>query len=501
MCPLPPSATSGPTPALHEFYFDGGATAPPDRTETVVSRPLPNISETTVSSILHIGDNATIVRYVTEGVLYPTPIDRLVFAALSPQASIFVSKGSNNTLLIDLNKERYRVKPASTKQIIELHTRYGNDTVYIADTFKNPFHIETGVGNDTVVTNAQHTTVLTGDGNDIVMTGAGDNYVNTGDGDDIVNATGASSTVAYLGKGTDSFRGGAGTSFVNAGEGDDVVVGGQGHNILYGNDGDDVLTAGSGSNVIYTGKGENVLDGIKDSDTIFAEGTPHYITDEIIDGRWTTTKSPALANTYVMTVSSSPLSESGLIIQGSETFIERVQDDLKLLLGSANGQKLIAELSKSIHKSQKPITIAELKHVNNGLYIPNLGDGRSYIQVGQAGLPDFGGTVYYNPTFSTPHAIPLTALYHELCHAYNFVTGTQFLGASPDGHSGVKQAPQVNNIELQAVGLPCAVKPFDFDKDPATPPLTTNPKPYSENGMREELGLPLRKTYIRYSED
>ena len=51
------------------------------------------------------------------------------------------------------------------------------------------------------------------------------------------------------------------------------------------------------------------------------------------------------------------------------------------------------------------------------------------------------------------------------------------------------------------MGLPCGVEPFDFDKDPATPPTTTNPKPYSENGMREELGLPLRKTYIRYSKD
>ena len=501
MRPTPAPVTSGPAPAIHQFDVDGGAKAPPDRTETAVSNPLPHISETTVRSILHIGDNATIIRYVTEGVLYPTPIDRLVFTATSPHASIFVTQGSHDTLTIDLNHERYSVKPASDKQMIEIHTRNGHDTVYIVDTLKNPFHIETGAGNDTVVTNAQHATVLTGDGNDIVMTGAGDSYINTGAGNDIVNASSAGTTVAYTGKGADFFRGGAGTNFVDTGDGDDVAVGGPGHNILCGGDGDDLLTAGSGSNVIYTGKGQNILDGIKDNDKIFTESAPSYITDGTPDGRATTKNLPAQANTYVMTVTSTPLSESGLIIQGSEAFIERVQDDLKLLLGSANGQKLITELTKSIRKSQKPITIAELKHVNNGLYIPNLGDGRSYIEVGQAGLPDFGGTVYYNPSFATPHAIPLTALYHELCHAYNYVTGTQFSGASPDGHGGVKQAPQVKNIELQAVGLPCGVEPFDFDKDPATPPTTTNPKPYSENGMREELGLPLRKTYIRYSKD
>lgn len=205
MRPTPPPVTSGPAPAIHQFDVDGGAKAPPDRTETAVSNPLPHISETTVRSILHIGDNATIIRYVTEGVLYPTPIDRLVFTATSPHASIFVTQGSHDTLTIDLNHERYSVKPASDKQMIEIHTRNGHDTVYIVDTLKNPFHIETGAGNDTVVTNAQHATVLTGDGNDIVMTGAGDSYINTGAGNDIVNASSAGTTVAYTGKGADFF--------------------------------------------------------------------------------------------------------------------------------------------------------------------------------------------------------------------------------------------------------------------------------------------------------
>ena len=59
----------------------------------------------------------------------------------------------------------------------------------------------------------------------------------------------------------------------------------------------------------------------------------------------------------------------------------------------------------------------------------------------------------------------------------------------------------MKNDELQAVGLPCNTEPFDFDKDPATPALPTNPAQFSENGIREELGLPLRKTYIYYSDD
>lgn len=498
MCPTPPSVS--PSSAPHHFEFDGSASAAPERTSVEVSRVVPGVSETTTRSILHIGDNAIIVRHVTQSALYPIPIDRLVFTATTSRASIFVTKGDQDTLVIDLNHERYQIKPASVKQIIEIHTGHEDDTVYVVDSFKNPFHIETGAGNDSVVSNAEETTVITGQGNDMVMTGAGNAYVNTGDGNDIVNANGSGTTVAYTGKGADFIRAGTGRAFIDAGEGNDVAVGGQGHTVLWGNEGEDLLTAGSGSNVIYAGKGQDILDGVKGSDKIFTGSDPAFITDGKIDHGKTMSPPSSRPNPNIIKVSSTPLSESGFVVLGSESFIERVQDDLRLLLSSDAGHRLISELTKSIRKSKKPITIAELKHVKNGLYIPNIGDGRSFIQVGKSGIPDFGGTVYYNPTFSSKDSLPIAALYHELCHAYNHVTGTRFLGASPDGPAGVKQAPLINNIELQAVGLPCNVEPFDFDGDPTTPASKTNPKPYSENGIREELGLPLRTTYIYYSD-
>ena len=85
MCPTPPLATTDPQPATHHFEFDGAARAPLERTRTEVTTPLPNVTETTVQSILHIGDNATLVRYVSESVLYPAPVDRLVFSATVPR--------------------------------------------------------------------------------------------------------------------------------------------------------------------------------------------------------------------------------------------------------------------------------------------------------------------------------------------------------------------------------------------------------------------------------
>ncbi len=54
---------------------------------------------------------------------------------------------------------------------------------------------------------------------------------------------------------------------------------------------------------------------------------------------------------------------------------------------------------------------------------------------------------------------------------------------------------QTPNIERQAVGLPIAMEPFDFDFDPDTPPTRTNPQAFTENGIRKEFGLPVRSTY------
>jgi len=97
--------------------------------------------------------------------------------------------------------------------------------------------------------------------------------------------------------------------------------------------------------------------------------------------------------------------------------------------------------------------------------------------------------------------VPLASLYHELCHAYNYVTGTVFSGTTPEQLYPGMPAHQTANEELQAIGLPADFPPFDFDKDPLTPPTNTNPPPYTENGILQELGLPLRKRYIQLDLD
>lgn len=119
-----------------------------------------------------------------------------------------------------------------------------------------------------------------------------------------------------------------------------------------------------------------------------------------------------------------------------------------------------------------------------------------FIDNGLPSRPSYGGKIWYNTTDVRPGTPSLINLFHELCHAYNHVSGPLLRGSSLDGIDGLKPRAEVDNSELQAVGLPTGAAPFDFDRDPSTPPTTTNPPAFSENGLRRELGLPPRKQYL-----
>ena len=82
---------------------------------------------------------------------------------------------------------------------------------------------------------------------------------------------------------------------------------------------------------------------------------------------------------------------------------------------------------------------------------------------------------------------PITVLYHELAHVYDFVHGTTAEGVytGPDN-------PDVDNAERVAVGLP-----IDHDNNPSTPDQgdPRHPYDYTENGLRDELGTPRAPRY------
>ena len=499
MTSFTPSAATVRLQAEHEFAIDGAYKNP---AATVTSLQITHDTvETRTHGVIHKGQDVTIDRYTHEYSSKTNEItERLVFTIEGLHRTILVTSAGNE-LLIDINHLRFRVTPASTRQIIEILTQNGNDSIYIAATVVQPFYISTGSGDDTVITSAGVAQVFTGPGNDRVITGDGRTYIETGNGDDVVNANGSGVMTVYTGKGNDFVRGGAGRCYIETGEGDDIAIGGEQHNIISGGDGDDLLHAGQGTNVLYCGQGEDAVIGLSLHDKAHSLQASVVISNGALMPENARNDAASVLDRHIIKIDAQSLASSGLVIQGSEEFIERVTDDLKLLLGSTHGQKLLAVLSKSIHDSKKPITIVELKRINNGMYDPPLLMMSPYIESGTAGWGAFGGTVYYNPSHQKDNSVPLTTLYHELCHAYNYVTGTVFAGTGPDLQQPGMAPGQVDNSELQATGFPADAAPFDFDNDPLTPPTKTNPVAFTENGIREELGLPLRKSYRKIAPD
>lgn len=253
MTSFTPSASTAHLQAGHEFAIDGAYKNPAAAVTTL--QITHDTLETRTHGVIHKGQSITIDRYLHEYSSKTTKItDRLVFTIEGLNRSILVTSAGDK-LLIDINHLRFRVTPASSEQIIEIITQDGNDSVYIAATIKQPLHINTGAGDDTVVTSSGFAEVYTGPGNDRVMTGDGRTYIETGDGDDVVNANGSGAMTVYTGKGDDFVRGGAGRCYIETGEGNDIAIGGEQHSIISGGDGDDLLHAGQGTNALYTGLG------------------------------------------------------------------------------------------------------------------------------------------------------------------------------------------------------------------------------------------------------
>ena len=91
-------------------------------------------------------------------------------------------------------------------------------------------------------------------------------------------------------------------------------------------------------------------------------------------------------------------------------------------------------------------------------------------------------------------------LYHEMAHAYNDTSGTmqkgQYAGANGNDPANDRKDVGINNAERQAVGLPNDGVLHDWDNNPATPKTHDMPIEITENGLRRELGLPDRPSYV-----
>nr|WP_281349880.1 M91 family zinc metallopeptidase [Pseudomonas karstica] len=333
---------------------------------------------------------------------------------------------------------------------------------------------------------------------------------------------------------------GAGTGYAEGNDGNDTLLGGSGKTVMYGNNGKDLLISGVGAkgtfahmdggndddllisqspfNVVHGGNGNDLMLGV--GRTTFYTGRGHdTVISNTQDDKIHASPGDRISRVPGSTLTQVKISDAGsegLNLQGSETVKQRAQDDLELLRHSPTAQKMLNELDAAAKRTGAPINIIETHDGTQYSFandftretdrqLKDYDDLENFEKVGFIkndirGSPANGASIFNNPSiiYSPTEVSPLVDLYHEMAHAYNGAHGTLLPGTTEKSDL---LGPEPN-LERQAIGIETDAPAFDFDNDPTTPPTTANPKAFTENGLREEMGFPLReKFYIAPHEE
>ncbi|QLG91696.1 hypothetical protein HZF02_06840 [Pseudomonas yamanorum] len=364
--------------------------------------------------------------------------------------------------------------------------------------------------------------------------------VEGGRGRDKIEALGSGNTHVYGGAGDDDITLGSGVGYAEGNNGNDNLKGGTGKSVMYGNNGNDRMFSGPGSKGTFSymdgGKGKdvivsespfNLVHGGPDEDLMIGKAPTTFYTGrgrDIVLSAFAGDKIYADAGDRISRIPGSTLKQvtisnagnKGLNIEGSEKFKQRTQDDLEFLRNSPTAQKVLTELDKAAKRNGSPVNIKETLEGS-----PNYSFVNDFTKKMDSELKDYDGieetaplgfitnnvsgsvatdaNIHHNHKifFNDDDTPPIVGLFHELAHAYNGANGTLLGGTTPAGEDAFPEP----NLERQAIGLETNAPAFDFDNDPATPLTTTNPKPFTENALREETGFPLReKVYVIPSE-
>ena len=449
-------------------------------------------------SPLHVGNEATVARELTRGDGYYTN-DQLVFTTNgSGNDQVQVSQRDDGTVDVSVNGETYEVALAQGQELT-LRVGAGEDVVEVAPNVRVNIVVDGGDGDDDITLQGSgNSRIDGGDGDDHVdlsaSSGRNDVFGNTGN-DGIVGGNGAD--VLYGGDGNDVIDGGDGTNYLEGGKGDDEFDAATGKNMVSGGQGDDGIVSGSTQgNSVYLGAGDDTVDGVTGGDKVYAESVDavNFAAGQSDTGQ------------VVVNVEIDPSLGSSIAIEGSDAFRQRVEADLEFLRNSPVGQKMLAAIDSADPALRNPdsdhtVVIRELAREENG-YASPAAEGVTYgdVQISN-GQPGQGTQTFmnYNPSFSMDaFPAPIVVLQHELAHDYNFATGTMFAGTY---RGDAPDSGRVPNSERQAVGLPTSDPDgYNFDGDGTEEALFTNPDFLTENGMRTELGLPLRESYVLQSQ-
>lgn len=339
--------------------------------------------------------------------------------------------------------------------------------------------ISGGADNDTVTGGSGDDTVAGDSGNDNIDTGEGNDRASGGDGMDYL----------YGYRGRDSLHGGEGDDVVYGGGGDDTVTGGSGRDFVDGGRGDDTADGGSDDDIVSGGRGDDQVLGGSGDDTLVAGDGRDTVEGGTGEDKAYTQDEDTTSAENVVTVEVNNDAGHSIIIDGPREFQERVRDDLDLLQSLPNGQKMLLSIDQVNQDSQNP----RFNPVGNTLTITFLPDPNGHAMThGRWNGEDY--EVQYNPRLYGfgEGSRPITVLYHEFAHVYDYGHGT----LAPDQYDNPGDPDDgVNNRERAAVGETITDNPFWPWQDESEHLQADHPPEYTENGIREELGLPPRENY------
>ncbi|UII74174.1 M91 family zinc metallopeptidase [Pseudomonas sp. HN11] len=435
--------------------------------------------------------------------------NRIVVETGDSADEVHVRKRSEGQIQILVNGKSYLFDAKVEKgppQGLWIKTNAGNDKVTIDDDLKLRVDVDAGDGDDRIQAGGGRSRLYGGKGNDVLRLGSGLGYAEGNEGNDLLIG-GSGNAVMYGNDGNDRLFAGAGTaakqSYLDGGNGNDQLYAGNGHTVLHGGNDDDQLV-GHDRTTFYTGKGKDRVWRNKASDLVYAKPSDRFNRHQ---GSMFTPVAPSNAG------------KQGFEVKGDDAFKQRVEDDFEFMRSSPNGQKVLAEMDTLAGINGGKVTIApisfggtnyefdsqELDDLNNKDESQIDASKYGEIKDGVAGSRANRATIYFDSPWIIEEQngntiVPVTSLYHEIVHAWNGATGTFLGGTSADDDASVKaeasdEERATANFEYQAIGVPNSGEPFDLDNDPSTVPTTTNPKPFTENALNEEMGKPPRKRH------
>ncbi len=373
---------------------------------------------------------------------------------------------------------------------VVINTGRGNDEITVPRGTDVNVRFATGAGDDTVSGQGSEGDLeaFGGDGVDTLETGTGDDYVSGGGDSDYIDG----------GAGDDLLAGRLGNDTIYGMDGNDVMAGGDGQDYLEGAEGNDTIFGGADNDVVSGGYGNDNLFGGDNNDTIYAGGG-----DDAIDGGHGTRDEAFVEADDVsagrensVTVEIPPKEEYlrwlEIETSGSPEFQDRVMADLAMMASSPVGQEMLERQGEHYDSSddgwfdftKEKVTIREHSGGNNSASY----SGDDYAVELDVNHTSQGYPMDYDdPNYDvTP---PNVFFFHELGHINQYRSGEHEQFDDDDGNDRT-YSDGTPLIERQNVGLE-----WDSDGDGDEEIDPDYDFDYTENGFREELGLPNRNQY------